>query len=79
MNLAPQTQMIHGVRPLAIDAAYGDSFECLAPAAWTAAIVLRQLFKVCDMHRAGWTERDTILDDLGASGCVRRWYVARNQ
>lgn len=66
------------VRPLAIGAAwFTTEFEALAPAYWGAAIVLSQLFKVCDMERAGWDENTTELDDLGAWQGTRRWKVTR--
>lgn len=66
------------VRPLAIGAAWlTTEFEALAPAHWGAALVLAQLFKSCDMERAGWDENTTVLDDMGAYQGTRRWRVVR--
>jgi hypothetical protein len=73
----PATLPLDHVRPLAVGAAYSDGFEALAPAAWSAGIVLEQLFKACDMERAGWTYAATHLDDMGAGPGYRRWLVTR--
>jgi hypothetical protein len=73
----PGSLPLDHVRPLAVDAAYSIGFEALAPAAWSERIVTEQLFKACDMERAGWTYATTHLDDMGAGPGYRRWLVTR--
>ena len=75
----PGSLPLDHVRPLAVDAAYSIGFEALAPPTWGERIVRAQLFKVCDMERAGWTEEATHLDDMGAGPGYRRWLVTRTR
>jgi len=77
MRPQPASLPLDHVRPLAVDAAYSIGFEALAPADWSGAIVLAQLFKSLDMRGAGWTEATTHLDDMGAGPGYRRWLVTR--
>lgn len=75
--LAHRHAMLDHIRPLKVGAAYWQTFECLAPPAWSERIVLAQLWKACDMERAGWDKATTQLDDMGADNFCRRWRVTR--
>ncbi len=47
---------VTGIRPLAIGAAYSDSFEFLCPPSWNMATVRYELWKALPMTETDWSK-----------------------
>ena len=66
---------VTGIRPLAIGAAYGESFEFLAPLHWQPQQVRYELRTALPMVDAGWS--GIKLEDRGSDEQARRWRASR--
>jgi hypothetical protein len=72
-----QITVLDTVRPLAVGMVFTDQFEIEAPAHWTDATVVANLFKLYPMETEGWSGPSLDIDSLGIHDDIRRWRITR--